>query len=506
MRARKALINMSTSLIYQIIAIVCGLITPRLILSEFGSTYNGVISSATQFLAMIDMLTLGVAGATRVALYKTLANNDLYGTSRLMKALKKYMSKIGVCIIIYVAILCVIYPLVSHNDLTYGQSAWLIAVVGIGIFADFFFGVSNSTLLRAAQAGYILDIMSIIKIVLNTICVAILIKADCSIYIVKLGSALVYFITPAILSLYIKKRFSLVSHCLPDNSGLRERKNVAVHTISNIVHNNTDIVILTLFTDAKVISVYTVYYLVIGKVKSMMQIITTGMEAAFGDMWIKGEIDALRKSFSVYEYMLFTFAIIAFSCVFTLILPFVAIYTHGVNDIDYIRPGLAILITITEAMFCIRQPYLNLVYATGSFKETKWGAVAEMIINMVLSVSLVILMGMEGVIIGTLAANIFRTVQFSVFVSKNILKRSISNVIKRFIWLVATMTICVFIVIFIQKKFYFSLSWIGWFLEASIAFVASMMVAFGMSLLFYRKELEYLIETGIRAIRRKNTR
>ena len=86
MRKRKAFLNMSSSLIYQVVAIICGLITPRLILATFGSTYNGVISSATQFLGMINVLTLGITGSTRVALYKTLANNDTYGTSRLIKA------------------------------------------------------------------------------------------------------------------------------------------------------------------------------------------------------------------------------------------------------------------------------------------------------------------------------------------------------------------------------------------------------------------------------------
>lgn len=68
MRTKKAVLNMVFGLIYQVIAIICGLITPRLILATFGSTYNGVISSATQFLNMINILTLGITGTTRVAL------------------------------------------------------------------------------------------------------------------------------------------------------------------------------------------------------------------------------------------------------------------------------------------------------------------------------------------------------------------------------------------------------------------------------------------------------
>lgn len=138
MRKRKAIFNMSSSLVYQIVSIICGLITPRLILAEYGSTYNGVVSSATQYLSMINILNIGVTGVTRVALYKTLANNDIYGTSRIMKATNNYMRKVAYCLLGYSAILCMVYPAFSHNDLSNIQCGALIAIVSIGTFAEYF--------------------------------------------------------------------------------------------------------------------------------------------------------------------------------------------------------------------------------------------------------------------------------------------------------------------------------------------------------------------------------
>jgi len=93
MRSKKALKNLSVSMLYQIISIICGLITPRLILGAYGSTYNGVVNSAKQFLSMVTILNLGIAGATRVALYKTLADKDNLATSRIVKATQIYMRK-----------------------------------------------------------------------------------------------------------------------------------------------------------------------------------------------------------------------------------------------------------------------------------------------------------------------------------------------------------------------------------------------------------------------------
>lgn len=501
MRTKKAMMNMASSMLYQIVAIVCGLITPRLILTTFGSTYNGVVSSATQFLNMISVLTLGITGATRVALYTTLGNKDMLGTSRIMKATKLYMRKVAACIIIYAGVLCVVYPLISRNDLSHIENATLIIIVSIGTFAEYFFGISNTTLLNADQSGYLTYSLNILKTILNTLCVAILIRMGSSIYIVKLGSSIVFLLTPALMEIYVKRKYQLISDCEPDDSGIKGRKAVAYHSIANIIHNNTDVLVLTVFTDAKIISLYTVYYLVVAKIKSLMQVFTSGMEAAFGDMWVKKEIEVMKRNFRAYEYLLFTFTAVVFSCVGTLILPFVSQYTKGVTDINYYRVDVAILFTLSEGMYCIRYPYLTLVQATGNYEATKRGAMFEAASNLLLSVVLVNFIGINGVLIGTLVANLFRTTQYSLFISKHILNRSIMEVIWRFLWVIGCAVLTVPTSLFIQPRLTFLDGWADWALQAVTVFAIAITVAITMSLLFYRKDLLYVLKAGKSMVR-----
>ena len=56
MRSKKAIKNIISSLIQQIITIICGLVLPRAIIGTFGSSVNGLVSSITQFLAYITLL------------------------------------------------------------------------------------------------------------------------------------------------------------------------------------------------------------------------------------------------------------------------------------------------------------------------------------------------------------------------------------------------------------------------------------------------------------------
>lgn len=503
MRIEKAFKNIVFSAIYQVVSIACGLIVPRLILQTFGSTYNGVINSASQFLEMISILTLGITGATKVAFYKTLGNGDELGTSRIYKATKVYMSKVALGVIAYAVLLCLVYPLISHNDLSKLQTAAIIAIVSIGTFAQYFFGITSYTLLQSDQSSFIFNSLYIIELLVNLVVTIVLIKLGRSIFEVKLGSSIIFFITPLVMNLYVKKRYHIDNKCEPDNSAIKERGAVAFHSIANIIHDRVDLVLLTLFADAKIISVYTVYYLVVGKIKQVMQIFTSGVEAAFGNMWAKGEMESLKRNFRAYEYVMFTFAAIVFSCVGLLILPFIKRYTSGVTDVEYIRPLLAILITVAEAFYCIRQPYRMLVQAAGFYRETKNGAMIEALLNLVVSIVLINIIGVEGVILGTLAANLFRTCQFALFVSKHMIDRSMKEVVLRFIWLVLTSAFTVTVSLFIKKSVTFSAGWGGWIAEGFAVFGVASVVTLVSSLVFYRDDLRIIINVMTRMLKRK---
>lgn len=503
MRSKKALKNIIVSMLYQIVSIICGLITPRLILGAFGSTYNGVVSSATQFLSVISLLTVGISGATRLALYKTLAHNDTNATSEVMKANRLYMRKVAICLLAYSILLSIIYPFISKNDLTRIESGTIVLIVSLGTFADYFFGISNRTLLAADQSGYIDSAVNIIKTIINTCLTAILIKLGYSIFVVKLGSSIVFFLSPLILSIYINKKYRLINDCKPNYRALEQRKAVAFHSIANIIHNNTDLVILTVFADAKVISVYTVYYLVVGKVKTIMTVFTNGLESAFGNMWAKRETDALNRNFNLMEYSLFSFTSVIFSCMGILILPFIKIYTKGITDTNYMLTDLAILITITEAIFCVRQPYVILVQATGNYEATKNGAILEAVINLVMSLCLVPMLGINGVIIGTMAANIIRTTQFAIFIYSKILNKNIINVVFRFVWMGFNWLVTIIVHRIIIGFFLLMPNWIDWVKEALLTFLLALSVCIVNSLIFYHRDLLGIVSIMKRIIGHK---
>lgn len=493
MRTKRAILNIISSGVYQIVSIICGLIVPRLILAHYGSTFNGVYVSLTQLLGIVDILTIGLAGATRVELYKSLAKNDNLATSRIMKSTKIFMHRVGLALLGYTVVLLIVYPFISHNDLTFWENDLLILIVCMSIFGEYYFAVPNKTLLMADQTGYISQNVYTVARITETLLTVFFVSIGCSIFIVKGASSFVFLLAPIFLNVYVSRKYKLTNDCEPDNTGIKNRGAVMFHSIANIVHNKSDVVLLTLFADAKILSVYSVYYLVLGKMKSIMQIFTNGLEAAFGNMWVKGETDKLRKRFSMCEHGLYCFVAVVFSCVGVLIVPFIRLYTNGVTDANYIVYSFAILATLTEAIYCVREPYVILVQAAGKYEETKLGAAFEAGINLVISLILIVPLGINGVIIGTLVANIFRTIQYALFASKNILKISVKGNILKAIWLAFTAGMVVLFYIFIGSQIQIGDGWTGWILQSAIVFIAAVIIVLGMSLVFYRDCLIQLI-------------
>ena len=498
MRTKKAFYNIVTEILLEVVSFVCALVLPRLILSTYGSSYNGVISSITQFLDYISILTLGISGAIRVAVYR--AKDDINAKSAIVKAAEKYMHKVACALVIYVAALAVIYPYLVRDNFGWLETASLVLIISIGVFAEYLFGVTVKAFLSAEQSNYIWNIVQIASKIISTVAAVVLIYIGQSIQIVKLGSAVILAATPVIASIIAKKKFHLISDIEPDTLALSARRDVVAHSIANTVHSYTDIFLLTVFTDPITVSIYSIYSLVFTSVKKIQQVFTTGMEGAFGSLWAQGQYKQYRDNFNTYEFLCFAFVSVVFPCVSLLLLPFIQLYTNDVHDANYILPVFAYLSVATHALFGLRTPYVTAVQSAGHYKETKKYAFIEAGLNFSISFIAVFWNGLIGVTLGTLIANLYRTVQYAAYASKNLISRSFGKFIKRLLWLCMNFAVIVVAVHFIIR--WQTFSWGMWVFNGIICFAFSLIVTVITSVIFYKDDFLKLIQVLKRIIKR----
>lgn len=493
MRTRKTIINISVSVLYQITAFICGLITPRLMLGAFGSAEYGVAASVTQFMGMVSLLTMGVAGPARAELYQALAKNDMYRISGLIKAANKLMKQTAVAAVVYTMILSLVFPVISHSEMSWSGQAALIVIISSGTMAQYFIGAAYTNLLAADQKEYILSMLSILSVLASTALSAVLIFLKSNIYMVRLGAACISFLSQLCIYWYAKKQYQLTWDCEADDTALRQRKDAIFHSLANIVHDNVDVMVLTFFMDIRMVSVYAVYNIVAKGLRAVKTALTSGLEAAFGSLWAGREYRLLKERFRILELGMDALTVILFTCTGLQIMPFITLYTRNIHDADYILPMYGILVTIAEALFFFREPYQIMVSCTGSFKETKKGAAAEAAVNLILSVILVPVFGIHGAVAGTIAANAVRTAGFMKYATVSLLKEGFRESIKKAAWSVLTAAAVILVCLYFRNDTA-ALSWKMWVMQSAAVFVTAAAVTGFSMWLFFREEAGSLLK------------
>ena len=504
MRSKKAILNIIVSLLLQIVTLICGFIVPKFIITKFGSDVNGLVSSITQFLAYISLLEAGFGPVVKAALYKPIANKDKKQIENILKASEKFFRIIALIFVIYLIILSVIYPTTVNTEFTFVYTMSLVLIISISTFAEYFFGMTYKLYLQAEQETYITSIIQIIGYILNTVAIVILIKANASIHIVKLVSGLIFVLRPIAQNIYVKKKYNINLKDADKNSELKQKWDGLAQHIAAVVHNNTDITILTFFTKISEVSVYSVYYLVVRGIKSIIQAFAGGIDASFGDMIAKGEQKQLNKSFKTYELFYYTITTVAYMCTLLLIVPFIKVYTLGITDANYIRPLFAILLVLAEFVWAIRLPYSSITLAAGHFKETRKGAWVEAITNIAISLILVWKFGIVGVAIGTLVAMIIRTVEFMYHTNKYILQRKQSDSFFR-VGLVAIQGIIIVLISKLLPTYEFT-SYLVWAKFAIMIFALAIIVIIPSNFIIYKSETKDLVDMIKRNFLRKKVK
>ena len=485
-RAKKLIFNTLTPIIVQVLTVLSGLILPSLRLACYGSEVNGMISSITQFLSLISFLELGVGAVVRSALYKPLADNDTVEVSKIITSAQKFFSKLAYILLVYIAFLCIVYPIVVSTHFNSIYIITLILASSINLFAQYYFGIVNRLLLTADQRGYIQYTLQAITIVLNFIIWIVLIKCNAPVQLVVLGSSLVYLISPVYMKVYVDRFYKVNRHERYDTEPIVQKWNGLAQHIAAIVLDYTDTIVLSLFASLTDVSIYSMYQLVVINIKNMYLAAMNGVQALMGDMIARKEKERLEGFFGLVEWITHTVTVLIFGCVLVLLVPFVVTYTRNITDANYYQPIFCFLLVIAYTAYCIRVPYNIAILAAGHYKQTQHIFIIAAIMNLSISIIMVKHFGLIGVAIGTLIAMIYQTLHMVYYLSKNILNWPIRIFVKQ-----------VFVDVLSMVIGYFATSWIKisnlnfgvWFIMAVEVFAIWFVICLLINAVFYRRYL-----------------
>ena len=478
--------NTVTPLLLEVVTILSGFIIPRLILSHFGSSVNGLVQSITQFLSVIAFLEMGVGSVIRFNLYKPLANRDYNQVSRVIVSANRFFRTIALILLGYTFVLMLVYPYFGKREFDGVYTALLIAAMCISSFARYYFGQVNQLLLTADQKGYISYIAQILTVILNTIACIILIQLGAGIHMVKLTASVIYLMRPLFLQWYVRQNYRIDYQIKYDEEPIKQKWNGVAQHISAVIIDETDVIVLTVLSTLSNVSIYSAYNMVVAGIKKLLMTATSGIQAKLGDIIAREKEEELQPIFYATEWIIHTVAVYLFGCTLVLIIPFIMVYTRGVTDANYNVPLFAVLITLANATYSLREPYNMLILAAGHYRQTQQNYLIAAGINIILSVVLVFFYGLIGVAIGTLVAMAFQTVWMAWYSYKNIVKKGM----RRFWKQIGVDLIGLFLIFTVTKPIQLPVNnYFEWAILALVYAVIAAIIIFSLNLFFYKSQM-----------------
>lgn len=498
MRLKRGLYNILFNFIGQGVTILLGVLIPRLFLVSFGSEMNGLLNSVSQLLAYASLLEVGIGTASLQSLYSPVEKGDREKVSAIMSATGIFYRKIAFAVTIGVLAVAFSYPYFIKSEIPKSTVTRVILFNSAPYVAGLYVQSKYKILLEAEGKLYINANLSTVLHILTNFCKVWLLMAGADVLTVQFSYMAINLFQVVYFARYAKKHYSWVNlKAKPDFSAIAQRNSVLIHKISGVIFRNTDVLILTAIQGLKSASVYSLYQLFLSMISTALGNISSGFSFILAQTF-HSDREKYLKMHDVVETYYMTLTFLLYTVAYLCLNPFMALYTRGITDIRYVDPWLPFLFVFTFLLSAGREKSCDVINYAQHFRQTKWRAVAEAIINLSVSILCVFRFGIYGVLFGTIAALLYRTNDIILYANRKILHRSPWITYRR--WLV---NFAVFALAALAGRFvsipaenYFQL-----FLSAAVIFVILALLYFSVISLVERQVFRDTLGFAVKIIK-----
>ena len=407
-KRRRIVRNIFSQFIYNGVVIIFGLILPRLYLVGFGSDVNGLVSTIKDIFAYLALLEAGIGINAQYALYKPIAKGETKNINAILAATRHYYLRTGTIYAAITLLLAVVYPLVMRTSLDWFSVFAIIVMYGTPGVITFFAQGKYRPLLEVDGKNYIYGYIYTATFIIGKGLTLVLLLISDNLLLIQASYMVPTFLQVGAMYLYVKKKYPWVNwRAEPNLKALSQKGSVLIHQISQVIFKNTDTVILSIIWGMKYASVYVIYMLFFGNFDKIVQIFVGAVNFRLGQLYHTAK-ERFFTLYELYETLLYMMSFLCHTVLAAFLLPFIVLYTKGVNDVAYIKPLYVVMFTAVNLLTTLKHPNLQVVNIAGKFDATRSHAIAEMIINISVSVVATYFLGIVGCLLGTIAALLFR--------------------------------------------------------------------------------------------------
>ena len=207
----------------------------------------------------------------------------------------------------------------------------------------------------------------------------------------------------------VGRLYPYVSRLRPSLSG-EERRNVLGHVRAMVVYrvggvllNNTDPIVISLLLGTATLGYYSNYLLLVGSALTLTELFFGSLSASVGNLIASADVGRRRLVFEeigLLAFWIYGSVAVAF---WVAVDDVVALW---LGEAFVLEPVVALAVALNFYVYGVMSPVMTYRTATAVFRETRFVMLVTAAVNLLLSLVLGSLIGLEGILLATVAARL----------------------------------------------------------------------------------------------------
>lgn len=394
-----------SGLLNKVITLLIPFVVRTLLIQKIGIEYAGINSLFTSILNVLNLAELGFASAVVYSMYKPIAYKDDKTICALLNFYRKIYTVVGWSIF---AIGLFIMPFIHYfinGEYPKDINLYIVYFVFLlnTVSTYLFYGYKNSVLNAYQRIDVISNINSITTLILNFSQILILLFVP-NFYLYVILIPILTLANCLITSYQVDKLFPQY-RCIGMISAEMKadiKKKVTGLMIQKLCvasRNTFSSIFISIFISLVVVGVYNNYFMVINAITSIFTLVPAAMVGGIGNNVQISTVEENHNTMKKFNCMYMWLSTIVAVCLFLLFQPFMEIWMGKEYMFDMTTVGLFVIYFYMLKIGDIRSIWLD---AAGLYWEIKWRAIWEAVLNLILSFVLIQVLGINGVLIGTI--------------------------------------------------------------------------------------------------------
>ena len=411
MRTEKAIKNVISSMASYFVLTILGFIVQSVLKHSLGAEYLGISGLFTNIISGLSVIELGFGSAIIVNMYKPVAENDTDMIVSLLQFYKKiYVIISAIVLVVGLAIVPFVDVIIGETTVPIPTKAFFLLYL-FDVIASYLLTYKRSVLYANQKTYYITWIHMFAVVVTNIVQIIFLLTLK-NYFLYLITSIVLRVIENIVINILIDKAYPYVKHkeIIPLKQEVKDdiKKKVSglfFHKISTFLVYGTDNIIISMVPGLGIIMVgiYSSYSMITTKLTALIDSIFNSVTAGVGNLLIEDDKEKSYRMFKNIQFMngwIYIFFSIAF---YYISFPFVEVWMGK----DFVLDAPTVLV-IAVGLFIagMRASFGIFKNAAGIFYEDRFIPIIEAGVNLVTSIPLALMLGLKGVLIGTMCSNL----------------------------------------------------------------------------------------------------